>query len=413
MKISTKFLVALSIGLCLSINAYSQWKKIAAPSQWWQTNDIKSYNGKLYAATNAGVYSSDDNGGTWNNLTNGFASSASGSFREIAFTSTGNIFVRTTTSGVVKSMDGGTTWEYDTTKIGFTDVQTIFYDSSSDRVFIGLTWPQYGLYYKKPSDNSWTRVTSSVFVNNLAPVQITKKGTKIFVVDISKNVYESSDNGDSWIKKNGTSLPDVAASLGATRLISIGEDLYIAAGGVWKSSDDGDSWTRIDKDFELSFGLFVDTRSLYYDGANLYSSVYAKKTYKSTDKGSTWTDMGQTEHFFISMTVHNNKLYAAGFFSDSLYVDGGSISTSIVNGAENQGSLYPNPFSEKATLKVENVLKNGTLNIYNSDGRLIQRLKGINGNTIEITRNNLASGMYFYQLNEGAKVITKGKYTIK
>ena len=216
---------------CYSINA--QWQTMYLPSQYWPATDVKSYNNQLYAGSNSGVYSSADNGATWTDLTQGFASSSSSSFRELAFTSTGNIYVRTTTNSIVRSMDGGTTWGYDTAGIGFGGIQAIYYDSNSDRVFIG----KGALYYKTPSDASWTKVSSTEFGTGISPVQITGKGTKLFVIDVTSYIYESSDNGNTWTKKTGTGLPQSGSSDGASKFISINNDLYLGVTGVWKSSE--------------------------------------------------------------------------------------------------------------------------------------------------------------------------------
>lgn len=75
-------------------------------------------------------------------------------------------------------------------------------------------------------------------------------------------------------------------------------------------------------------------------------------------------------------------------------------------------NLYPNPFTTVATLRSDIPLKNATLLIYNSYGQVVMQIKNINGQTITLARNNLASGLYFLQLTEKNKTFYKDKLVI-
>lgn len=387
--------------MLFGFHASAQWQTMYLPSQYWPTSDVKSYNSQLWAGANSGVFRSADNGTTWSDLTQGFASTSSSSFRELVFTSAGNIYVRTTTKGVIRSMDGGTTWGYDTTGIGFTDIQSIWYDSNSDRVFIGLTWPKYGLWYKKPSEAAWTNASSTEFSSNLTPVQITGKGNSVFVIDVASFIYESTDGGITWTKKTGTNLPQSGASNGASKFLSVGNDLYLGVTGVWKSSNDGDTWTRIDTGFALTANLYVDTRGLYYDGSFLYASIYEKNTYKSPDMGVSWYDMGKAEVFLTSFAKHNNTLYAAGYGKDSIFVYGTSSGIE-----ENQAavfSLYPNPASNVIKIQTDNN-RNYSFQIVNSIGEEMYFQSSL---PKEINLSEFPEGIYFLRMANGSEMVSR------
>lgn len=69
-------------------------------------------------------------------------------------------------------------------------------------------------------------------------------------------------------------------------------------------------------------------------------------------------------------------------------------------------SIYPNPFTESATLKPAQEIINGTLMIYDNAGREAQRINALTGTEIKIERKNLPAGFYTFRLlDEG---ITKG-----
>jgi len=79
---------------------------------------------------------------------------------------------------------------------------------------------------------------------------------------------------------------------------------------------------------------------------------------------------------------------------------------------ENKFLIYPNPFSSTALLKSESPLHNATLKVYNSFGQLVKEMKNLSGETIEISRDNLPSGLYFIQITEGDKTLSAKKIAI-
>lgn len=75
--------------------------------------------------------------------------------------------------------------------------------------------------------------------------------------------------------------------------------------------------------------------------------------------------------------------------------------------------LYPDPFKNKALLKFENPKKeNHTLLIYDSYGKCVRRISAHTSDTIELERQELASGIFFFQLQSQAGIIARGKFII-
>lgn len=382
--------------------AFSQtWQAHSIVSQYWPNNDVKSYGGELYVASNDGLFNSTDNGITWNDLTAGF--SGYSDLVEMQFTNTGNIFVRKNSFGVIRSLDGGSTWEFDTTGVGSNyGTDLLYYDGVSDKVFLGIGYPKYRLYVQSPSDSAWTEVINlPTGLNSFTPVQMTRKGSKLFVIDVYKRVLESSDNGITWIQKSGTGLTDAYSQVGPGRLLAIGNDLFLGVAGVWKSTDDGDTWARVDQGF-----ISTDTRSLYYDGSTLYTSVYAdRKTYKSTDNGATWVDFGGSgSWFFKAMAMHNNSLYGVIHSKDSLYVLG-SGTTSIANyNSELSISLYPNPAKEFVT--ISNIPVGSTIKVLDITGKEVYSTV----NTSEqatFNTENFVTGIYIVRIENNGSISNK------
>jgi hypothetical protein len=89
----------------------------------------------------------------------------------------------------------------------------------------------------------------------------------------------------------------------------------------------------------------------------------------------------------------------------------GIIETKSIN---TQTKLYPNPFSQTATLAFENPQNNNhQLSVFNTMGQLVMSIENIKGNKILIDRKELQSGLYFYQLRNEERVIGSGKMMIE
>jgi hypothetical protein len=76
--------------------------------------------------------------------------------------------------------------------------------------------------------------------------------------------------------------------------------------------------------------------------------------------------------------------------------------------------LYPNPFTQTATLAFENP-QNRThqLRVFNTIGQLVLGIENIKGNKVLVERKELQSGLYFYQLRNEDGVIGSGKMMIE
>lgn len=76
--------------------------------------------------------------------------------------------------------------------------------------------------------------------------------------------------------------------------------------------------------------------------------------------------------------------------------------------------IYPNPTGQTATLAFENSQnRNCTLTLYDTYGRLVRTITDITKDRVEIERQNLTSGLYFFQLHSDRKVIVTGKLKIE
>lgn len=81
---------------------------------------------------------------------------------------------------------------------------------------------------------------------------------------------------------------------------------------------------------------------------------------------------------------------------------------------EIENKIYPNPTNQNATLQFDNSKReNCTLMLYDIQGRVVITIANIITDKVEIKRNNLTQGLYFFQLHTDREIITTGKLIIE
>jgi hypothetical protein len=107
----------------------------------------------------------------------------------------------------------------------------------------------------------------------------------------------------------------------------------------------------------------------------------------------------------ISASLPNNK----GFYLVKLH-DG--TDTPVLPPQEHTITFFPNPFSSHATLTTGEWFSNTSLTVYNVRGQVVRKLTGLQGNKITVSREELATGLYFYKLEKDHGEIVSGKFII-
>ena len=86
--------------------------------------------------------------------------------------------------------------------------------------------------------------------------------------------------------------------------------------------------------------------------------------------------------------------------------------TNMVEAAAKEISLFPNPFTAQATITFKREINNATLHLYNLYGQMILEKSNINGESVQLNRGNLLSGVYLYEVIEKGKKIYTGKAVV-
>lgn len=77
-----------------------------------------------------------------------------------------------------------------------------------------------------------------------------------------------------------------------------------------------------------------------------------------------------------------------------------------------QADVYPNPFTTAVTFRFPGPLRNARLELTDNTGRRIRTITGISGNTLNLQREELPSGIYFYRITGENAVLFTGKLMV-
>jgi choice-of-anchor A domain-containing protein/uncharacterized repeat protein (TIGR01451 family) len=357
---------------------------------WSLTNDL---NGNLLIGTVGGkIFRTNDNGLTFEHLNQGM---------NVAFiwsllvTSNGTIYAGTE-QGLFSSNNNGSTWN--STSLVGSDVRAIANDNSGN-LYAGL----FGVGIFKSTNNglSWNIVNNgltSLAVHSI----IVNQSNEIFVGTFGGGIYSSVDGGMNWNQK------PIGYNFVWTLASAPNGFLYAGTygSGVYRSTDNGNTWVRsVSYPANFVYALSVD------GNGNLYASSWEAGIFVTQTSSNTWQPIGLGGFGVSSVLVNSmTNSIVAGTSNGSVFRLINSP-TNVNSSVElpNRFSLeqnYPNPFNPSTTIEfsIANT-EQVTLSLYNVLGELVETLINENleaGNyKVNFTGSNLTSGMYIYHLQAG------------
>jgi photosystem II stability/assembly factor-like uncharacterized protein len=239
-----------------------------------------------FGACNGGVWKTIDGGTYWENISDGFFSTAavgalaiSESDPDVLYAGTGEACIRNDVSsgdGVYKSVDGGTTW----THVGLADTRHI------GRIVVHPTDPN--TVYVAALGHAW------------APNE-------------ERGVFRSADGGTTW-----ECVLHVSDRAGAVDLALDPTDAHVLYASIWevfrnpwtiasggedsglyKTTDSGDSWTELTRNPGLPAGLWgrSGVALTTAQSGRVYAMIEAEDggLYRSDDAGETWLQVNSVD----------------------------------------------------------------------------------------------------------------------
>lgn len=343
----------------------SQLNSTMPPVAWIWSLAVND-SGHIFAATEQGLYRSNDTGATWFKVIDGV------DVRTLTIGYNNYVYAGTWGSGVYRSTNYGYTWaaknEYISSRVISGLAES--YDSSAvGRTLFAATFDA-GVSLSFDQANNWRSATLPY--DHVVCLARTTWGV-VFAGTYGDGVYRSLDNGNTWQKMAG--VPDA----------------YVYA-------------IRVDGEH------------------NVFASVWMNGIYASQDLGTTWTNIGTGGFGVSAMFPLRPGVLLAGTNTGKLLVH-----NSPATGVKDQTlpkefaleQNYPNPFNPSTTIsfalpKASSV----SLKIYNALGQEVAAL--INGEMKEagsykvaFNASKLSSGLYIYQLKAGSVTLTKKMSLLK
>jgi len=378
--------------LCVNI-VFGQWQKTSGPANGY-VEGIAVLDTTVFACTySGGVFSSVDDGNSWNAVNNGLGDLYVNCI--IAVDST--IFAGTLFDGVYLSTNKGSSWKQVNTGLGNTWINTFATNGTS--IFAGTNG---GVFVSDLKNISWTTSDTGLAFVNINSLAV--NGQTVFAGAQNAEIFESTNSGRTWVTADANL---VFESL-IVSAICIKNDTVFAGtttGGVYVSYNNGGSWTTSNNGLgNLQINTLLMKDSVTFAGTD--GGIYV-----SNDYGASWAqrNAGLADSSVETIAVGNNTIYA-GTLSGYVYKSGTPLGINILAAKNSSLNVYPVPSHDRITIDFNNkVSSNYHFRLLDLMGSCVLSKAGIDNNT-SIDISGYAKGVYFIEVfNEKSEVIGRKK----
>lgn len=193
-------------------------------------------------------------------------------------------------SALLKSEDGGTTWQSANLGFAFRAISTIIVDPRNrNTLYVGSG---AGVFKSTDAGAHWDSIVSGITNTSVHAVAVDPAAPDaVYAATWHDGIFKSTDRGGTWNAANGDRQIVSASAL----LIDPSHEpstVYLGTTGVLKSTDGAATWTSIGLDAHFIGALAQDPR----DPSVLYAD-----SFKSTDAGGSWAPLGMRGGFSFAV----------------------------------------------------------------------------------------------------------------
>lgn len=208
------------------------------------------------------------------------------------------IFIGAPAGGMWRSDDGGTTWTSNTDDLPSLGVSSIVVDyTDPDVIFIGTgdrdAGDAAGVGVMKSTDGGLTWEMSNTGMGNKIVGRMIQHPTtsQTMLAATNGGIYKTTDNGANWTMKEGGNFKEIVFKADDPSVV------FAAKGGdFFKSTDTGETWTEIDNGLPGGargvIGVTPDDPNVVY--FLLCTSSSFKGLYRSSDVGQSFTEQSDS-----------------------------------------------------------------------------------------------------------------------
>jgi len=294
-------LIALASFLFLTFHTIpegiGQWKKTGPIPG----NDIYSFaesGGKIFAATDSGVFLSSDNGDHWR-------SCLSGAYPTVLMKDRMQLFAGTAGAGIFLSIDDGRSW-VQTNPV--TEQNLILSLVKMGTILFAGSGTAPGGIVLRSDDNgiSWVMANKGFSTKAGNIFSLATIGTSI-IAGTNEGIYTSEDSGAHWVAAGLENYAVYNIIVNGTNLFA-GAVNDLGGGGAFISSDNGKNW-------EVTSFQSSGVNSLFAKGSNLFVSHYGI-VFLSTDNGINWKNFpGLPDTYTEQLIGVGEYLYAGSQYN--------------------------------------------------------------------------------------------------
>lgn len=292
------------------------------------------YNASQYVAKTFSTSS-----GTWKPLGpfNGNAINGIGRVNRMVFHPTNSqiVYACTAAGGLWKSVDGGNNWTTNTdqlTNIGSSDL--LIDHSNTDIMYLATGDRDGGDTYSfgvlKSTDGGATWQPSGLSFAQSQAVRISDlymhpSNSDIIIASTRSGIYRSTDAGTSWISVQSGVFNEVIQKPGNPQVLYV-SSIYGGASRIYRSTNNGISWTQLsDPNLPTSGVRRIEIAVTPADSNYVYALMGASDNgfyglYRSTDGGDTWTQRSNSPNL-MGWSTTGNDAGGQAWYDLSLAVD--------------------------------------------------------------------------------------------
>jgi hypothetical protein len=337
-------------------------------------------------------------------------------FNTVLFTPDSMAFALAQNGGLLRSANGGRTWQHILTESGHSNLAA----EGANIYVVGA----FNSGLRRSSDNgaTWTSLglgsASNINVSSLSV------SANYIYITVNNSLLRSSDNGTTWrtLPTNNIGGAGTVSAFGGTLLLG-------TAKGVYRSTNKGETWTEANTGLSdtsqslnpLEFGqaLFVNQPTFKlrtvvrfaHSGANILANTFGG-IYSSNDDGRTWSKIKglqyrgsavslATSSEGIPFAADGGKVYKLSFGETTTSIRLGS--KSMYADKENTLLIAPNPLRGNGhiTYRVQEAA-HVRISLINSLGQVVEILhdadQSVGEHSLSLDASRYPAGIYMIRI---------------